>query len=666
MLTLKFSVVFISFLAFLILANIFFNKLLQRLFSFEEDVLPQLSWGLLVYFLIFRLARWLALPVIPIMILYEIVSIASFIFLSLWLVQKIFNSERKWLASNIYRYGKFSLPLLLAFMIFVSLGAYLEFPSDPTLHLQSIQAWEKVIYMNFGLGSKVYDRFIYFFQHWLLRYSDLNVGARSGLTLVGAMFQTMLVWQFVRITKLLTNNTLLGWLGGLMSIGYFGYDAFSFYRYTALGGATIAQISCLEGFILIISTFLKEEIKYLSLLPLILFFCYGNHEQETLLQLNAIVGISFLMLIFRRRQFTQKMVRVMTFIVVSALSFMVYSFITKKPLLVNLIDIPNGDFMLTNLFEINGHQIIIHNFAMLNTMTGFLGWCLAILAVILLLLNESHRKLDVMGAITAWPWIILLNPIGIKLLERYIPSVVFHRLIYGSLYWLFPIIALPYLARLISRNWPLNYDSQASEYLVSNLNSNLITYFSVSLLIVLSFNPNFPVQGKMSHFFFRPEPYLDGGNLQNPVGYLRKVTPNTCLDTRIESATLAIRSWVLSDPYTNTYLAGTGYFYTVSDRFGSPGFESDQIPLSTTVTQQEMSYSDFLSKVKEYNICYVFIHLTQQEVKSKTAEWVGHWPVSHADTRKFYSSDFIDWVSNNPQDFELEYENKESKLFKVL
>ena len=144
------------------------------------------------------------------------------------------------------------------------------------------------------------------------------------------------------------------------------------------------------------------------------------------------------------------------------------------------------------------------------------------------------------------------------------------------------------------------------------------------------------------------------------------MTPNTCLDTRIESATLAIRSWVLSDPYTNTYLAGTGYFYTVSDRFGSPGFESDQIPLSTTVTQQEMSYSDFLSKVKEYNICYVFIHLTQQEVKSKTAEWVGHWPVSHADTRKFYSSDFIDWVSNNPQDFELEYENKESKLFKVL
>ncbi|MEM9815882.1 MAG: hypothetical protein AAF827_05675 [Cyanobacteria bacterium P01_D01_bin.6] len=666
MLSLKFGVIFTGFLASLIISRVFVNTLLKRFLRFEEDILPQLSWGFLAYFLIFILARCLAIPVNLVTSTYEILAIASLIFLIFYWSRKFFISEREWLISRIYRLGKIACPYLIFFVIAAGLGTYLEFPSDPTHHLQGIQGWEQALYMDFGLGSKEYDRFIYFFQHWLLRYSNLNIGVRIGLNLLGAMLQTMLFWQSVRITKLLTNNVFLVWLGGLMSLGYFGYDAFSFYRYTTIGGATIAHICCLEGFILIISVFLKEEIKYFFLLPPILLFCYGNHEQETLLQLNAIVGISCLMLVFRRNNFTQKMLKIMMLIVVLASVLTAYILLAKEPLDINLTNIMNGDFNLTILFEVNDRPIIIHDFGMLNIMTGFLGWCSALLAIMLLISKTSCRKLDIMAAITVWPWIVLLNPIGIELLERYMHSGVFHRLIYGSLYWLFPIVALPHLWSLFIKTRSLNYVFQSKISLVSASSRNLVSYFLISLLVVLSFIPNLPIQGKMAHFFLKPEPYLDGRNLQAPIQYLRQNTPNKCLDARLDSAALPIRSWVLSDPYTNTYLAGTGYFHTGSNRFGSPGFESDEIPLSTTVTQQEMSYSDFLARVRKYNICYVFIHLTQQEVKSKTAQWVEHWPVDYADTKNYYSSDFINWVSNNPQDFELEYENKESKLFKVL
>ncbi|MGD1862014.1 MAG: hypothetical protein ACFB0E_18855 [Leptolyngbyaceae cyanobacterium] len=662
---LDFGIFLVGFLASLGMFKVIVNTPLRQKFNFEEHYLPQLSWGLLIYFLIFKVARWCAAPSKLIRVGYETLAIASLISLVIWLCWQCFSLEHRSFLINRFERKKTFLSILLVFLFMVSLGAYLEFPSDSIFHLNSIQAWEKVTLMDFGLGSKTYDRFIYFFQHWLLGYSDLNLGVRSGLVLWGAALQTMLFWQFVRLTRLLTNSIVLGWFGGLMSLGYFGYSAFSFYRYTAFGGATIAQICCTEGFILIFAAFVKEEIRYLILLPPILFFCYGNHEQETLLLINALVGISGLLLLFRRREFTRKLVWLMSLIVFLSSIFTAYILITKEPLARNLGPV-SSRVNLTVLFEINGIQAVVHDFSILNIMTGFLGWGAAVMAFTFLCFKKSSRNLDVISAVAVWPWLFLLNPIGIKVLDRYMISDVFHRLIYGSLYWIFLIVSLPYVLKLLKGESFLSARFQMINRILINFKENHMAYFLAALLVGISWIQSAPVYGKTSHLFLKPEAHLDGRNLTEPIQYLRQVAGEHCFDTNADSTVLPIRSWVLSDPYTNAYLSGTGYFYTVSNRFGRPGFESPQVPLSTLITQQEVSYQDFLKRMKEYNICYIFMYSTSNKVESKSAKWVGHWAIDYADPQNYYSSDFIDWVSNNPQDFELEYENKESKIFKVL
>lgn len=662
MLLISFSILLMGFLASLGIIKVLVNRVLCSRFSLEEQWLPQLSWGWLIYFLIFKFARWRALSIEPVRLTYLTISLTSLGFIGFWLCRNYFSRKRQLFTPETIEWLKSFFPYLAVFAVMASLDIYLEFPSDPLVHLQHIQAWEKVALMDFGSG-RTYSRFIYFFQNWLFRYSDLSMGTRTGMLLFGATLQTMLFWQFVRLTKLLTHNVILGWFGGLMSLAYFGYDAFSFYRYTTFGGATVAYICCLEGFILIVAAFFKEEIKYLLLLPPILFFCYGNHEQEALLQLNAIVGISFLMLLFRRQHFTKKMLRLMSTIAAFTFIFTIYTLFAKDPLGHN-IDVLN-DFNLTVLLNLDGRYAVIHDPAVLNLMTGFLGWFSAIAAAIVLIMNRQSRQLDIAAAITVWPWIVLLNPIGIEVLERYMSSQVFHRLIYGSMYWLFPLVAFPTAWEVLKRHSIL-LEKPEQRPLKFFLSKERVTYLLAAILVTLAFIHEAPVRGKMSHIFYRPPAHLDGRNLREPIRYLRQSAQDDCFIVQNDnSQSLPILSWVLSDPYTSAYLSGTGYFYTAANRFGAPGFESIYIPMNTSVTQQDINYESFIATLKQHNICYIVIYIPQKSVHSKTGLWVGHWSVDYADTRKFYSSDFIDWVSNNPQDFDLVYKNQETTIFKV-
>lgn len=170
--------------------------------------------------------------------------------------------------------------------------------------------------------------------------------------------------------------------------------------------------------------------------------------------------------------------------------------------------------------------------------------------------------------------------------------------------------------------------------------------------------------GKMRHLWLKVDPRLDGANLRPTIEYLRSHTPQTCSDRFAEANYLPIRSYILSDSYVNTYLLGTGYFYTVTNRSELSGYESE--PLGITVSANEnMDYATFV-EIAKMHICYVVLYIQTQELYSWTGAVVGHWGINHAQTQRYYSPKVIEWITKNPEDFELVFTDDSIRVFKVL
>ena len=271
----------IGFFTSILVLNRWINRLLNQWQLFDSKYLPCFASGWLVYLAIYVIGRGVAAPIDLVHNIYTLLSFSIPLFASgLWCLrlEKKRGNEREFIRS--FRIlDRYTMLLLVSFVVSaIYVGPYLEFPSDPIEHLYRIQAWEKAAQLDHEGYHYSLSRFIYFFEHWMLKSTSLDLGERSGLVLLSPLLQGMLFWQFIRITKLLINSTVLGWLGGIMSLGYFGYSAISFYRYTVLAGALLAFIVCLDGFVLIIATFLKEKFRYLFLLPPLLYFCQQKYN----------------------------------------------------------------------------------------------------------------------------------------------------------------------------------------------------------------------------------------------------------------------------------------------------------------------------------------------------------------------------------------------------
>lgn len=651
--------------ASILILNYWINAILQSFFPFESKYLPFFSWGFLVYFSVYRITRYFPAPTESVRAIY------TFIAIFVPLIALIHNTSRSELYFRIKKSifeEYWTVCLILVFLLcMILVGPYLEFPADSIIHLQRIQAWEAVIQMNYGRHYTIYSRFAYFFEHWLLKPSSLDLGNRSGILLLIPLLQTILFFQFIRITRILTQSQILGLFGGVISLGYFGYSAFSFYRYTALSGAGLAFICCFDGFILIIAAFSKEKIRYLLLLPPILLFTWGNHPQETLLQLNAIVGVSFALLIFRHRYFMKKFRFLMLLIIGVSLVFAIFTCLYREPLSHNILS-TNKDLLLNTLPIFNGNMNIrYHNLKILNTMVGALGWLAMIGALINLVFNRSSSKeISIASALCVWPLLVVLNPIGIEILERFIPVETFHRLIYGSVYWIFLILLVQEATRKV--NLKLNASNikhSCSDHKVKKTSQKYICGIIV-LFILLAWIPVNPIQGKMKHVFLKVNESMDGRDLKESIEYLRKSTPEICTDPILRPGLLPIRSFILSDPYVSNYLSTTGYFYTVTGRWNLfPGFESIETGIRVSVDKTDFDYASFVEAISNNNICHVILHHQIGEIDSIMGRVVGHWSPDHAAVKQYYSDDFIEWITDNPNDFQLVFENVTTKIFRV-
>jgi hypothetical protein len=651
----------IGFFISIILLNHWINLLLTKRIFFDLKYLPCFGWGWFVYLVIYMIGRWVSAPVESVRIIYTAMAL---LIPALAGVSYLWNPH-----ASVWQRRRKDLPLdrwtLLLVAAFIGgmiyVGPYLEFPSDPVEHLILIQGWEKIRWMNYAESDAYSSRFIYFFEHWLLQPSGLSFGNRTGLLFLSPLLQGILFWQFIRLTKILTNSTVLSWLGGLMSLGYFGYSAVSFYRYTVLAGALLAYTVFLEGLILIICTFSKEEWRHLFLLPPLLIFCWKNHPQEALLQLNGLIGICFTLLIFRYKLINPTFRKIMLLISMSTIIFSILVLFKKAILVENLSD---PLITLINSYSLFGWNLHFPQFEHLSFMLGKLGWLamLSAVAVLALLFNHSNRNLAIMAGLCIWPIFILWNPVSIEVLLRFIRTDVFSRLIYGSIYWIYLVVLIQAVyINIFSLEWFSSIQIQNVLFL-----KKLLIYITIIFLILLSWIPGYPVYGKMRQLWLKVEPRLDGSNLQQTIKYLRSHAPKNCVDPYPDLNHLPIRSYVLSDPYVNTYLLGTGYFYTFTDRTGSP-IVDETLSVGISVSDNSaINYSTFLNTVKSYQICYVVLYLQKEELYSWVGSMLGHWRTDQAKTQGYYSKTFIEWITQHPKNFELVFEEETIRVFKVL
>jgi hypothetical protein len=518
-------------------------------------------------------------------------------------------------------------------------GVYLEFPTDPIEYLYRVQAWEKVPFSDYH-ASQYSARFAPFVYHWLLRATEVGVGDRTSLSVLTGIIQAMLLWAVIRLGLVLTGSVGWGCLAALLALGYFGYDAISYFRYLPLSGAILSHIAFLEGLVLVVAALTREQWRYLALLPPLVLLAWWNHEQGVLFFANALLGSGLLLLIFRYRTLDPRFRRRLLLSTIGLAAITVIVALGRGPGSWNSPPLPS---YVTRLGVVFGQPLYAHAFAMLDQMMGLVGWVSMLLAVAVLVTRTSDRRLDVAAAVSLWPLLVVWNPAALFFLDRILPWESFHRLLYGSVYWLLPAVVLKHLSDRIG------------EAGARSARAGLFGRVSVALVLILvaiSFVPGPPVRGRMRHLWDRVDPRLDGSTLKRTIEFVRARAPQECPDPHPDPRFQPIRHYVLTDPYVSAYLAATGYFYVAIDRWGGPGWESP--PLDFTVSHNgHIDYPTFRSILRHRGVCYVIVYRQQAPLWSWMGATTHHWAPDAARAEQYYSPRFLEWIRRHPDDFEL-------------
>lgn len=649
-----------GFLASLMILSSLVNFALVRWLHFSPKYLPWFAWGWVVYFLIYILSRQWPAPVQAVEFLFSGMALGIPLLFGVWKVFRKGTEPFLLCPSKNLLWEKGTWVFIGVFgSVMLYVGPYLEFPSDPLFHAEAIQSWEAARWMDsvdkMIPHGKRYSHFAYFIYHWLLTPSDVSFGGQSGLAFLCAVLQSLLLLGFIRFTRLFTDNSWVGWFGGVASLGLFGIGIFSFYRYYILADSLISYLVFLEALALVCCFFLKERIRYLLLLPPLVVFCWFNHRQGVLFLFNAVVGIGVLLTLFQYKNVSVWLRRFwVLFIGLSIpVSFSVSS--------------------LEHALGLGGWGAI---FTRLNHALGLGGW-IAVLGALFILFKSPSKKHTILAAICLWPCLVLLNPFVLVLLNKVIMNpLVFYRVIYGSVYWVFLMIFVEYVythRNVVLRWWPWR---SFAPWPQRNFLSRWGLVFALSFFVMgTSLLPQAPVRGKIPNLLMKTDARLDGRELESAIRYLRQVAPKQCRDPHAGKTHFPMRSFILSDTYINHYLIVTGYFYTISDRWSilhplghKLGLVNKPPPKQweLTVKPEIDKKINFPESLKQYRVCYIVLHNRHLAPKSLAGQESGHWPADYVQAQQRFSRKLHQWVKAHPHHFELAFQDEAVQIYKVL
>jgi hypothetical protein len=161
-------------------------------------------------------------------------------------------------------------------LLFLVPGAYLEFPSDPWVHVERIYAWSTAAHVN---DHETVDKFAYFWGWTWLGW--VPIGWRpAGLATYSAFWQLLLAWQFYRLARILGFSK--GWSVAQVigTIALFGTNLFSFYRYYALSSTPLAYIAYLYALGTLLQPARPRTPQLVTSIAVAAVVAWANHAQE--------------------------------------------------------------------------------------------------------------------------------------------------------------------------------------------------------------------------------------------------------------------------------------------------------------------------------------------------------------------------------------------------
>ena len=651
------------------------NQYLSKKYRFQEKYLPKISWGILVYFIIYMISLKLEIFIWQVHLALTAVTVLSVYYFVV--KYAVYGSIFKW--KSLLTIGSSQKVLLITSfilaMMMVLQGVYLEFPSDPVHHLLYIQNWSTAL--QFGTESSYGDykkiTFAYFINHWLLQNSGLAEGSYWEIDLLTGLFTGLFFYQILKFISTWIPYQSLTLLGGFSSLLLFGVSDFSFYRYYTLAPVFYAYLVFLEILILLIISILKNQYKYLAFTPLLIWFTWQNHQQETLFILIATSALIAIQTLFFKKRTTLSFYSLNSFLFYLGLLGLFIFLLFNKDLIFQREDYQS----LFHYFSIGNYIFEWFKPAISYDVLGILGIALSIGTSFFLFKKNIPRKYVIMFGLCITPFLILYFPLSIEILKIPIGNPFnYYRIFYGVPYWILPSLFAIFLFLNLQK-----YGIFRNQYWIRK-------YFIFLCFLMLFIPFTFPESkafGRLRHLFF-PYPEANGKELTEVIQYLNQNAGTECTDPFYVKTSEApkntnqnLRSYVMTDSYIGQSLSFTGYFYPFLIRQNQSYYFLDNVEpsqlkandstanwkwlMNTNPTKENAQ--QFVSLLKKIEICYLVVSTQTEFPISQLGKKTNHWRAEARKDSSYFSLKWLKWIHLTPESFTLVFDSPPFQIYQI-
>lgn len=379
-------------------------------------------------------------------------------------------------------------------MFLYSIGANLEFPSDPWTHFRRIFEWQNIQFID---ESTCGDKFAYFLGHSFLGWIE-PTNRRFATDLYATVCLLLLAFQTYKLAKSLGLRESWARLSVLSSIFYLGYANIGFYAYHGISSSQISLLAAFAAIRLTINLVTKPNASSAIILFGALILSGTNHIQGVIIWSMVSFGILIASIIskFGWRKSGSGFVMFLFLTALCCLPFISH-FVEDSPI--------QPDFEVTKWIlpwgGINpfGQEHLFHTLGLFGTINIVAGFFIL-------------RKNNMLGLITVIvPILLILTPLGFLLLYTLLEAskqpVVFHRTLYGTL----PLFAFLFFLQDKTLKYKL------SDYMSAPLVGIFLTFFSIIQ------NP--PIFGKAWSILIRPTQIQELIPIDQTAQCLREIAP---------------------------------------------------------------------------------------------------------------------------------------------
>ncbi len=564
------------------------TRIISNCLGNNNQISPSFSYGLFLVTITFLTLNWFNVPINTINnTIIFIFGLANLVYLSILL-----KRGKEW-RTKLSCHKEIVIISIIFFTVLLYVGAYIEYPSDPVVHLKHINYFLRNNQSSIPTNSLFAEKYspLYYLSALFFKYSNPLYENRIILDFYAAIMSCVLLFSFYRLYLFVFESKEIIIWGCLFSLLFLGTSIFSYYRYYVLSNALFNYVIYLEALLFIIGFIKEKRATYVLSIFLSILITYINHKQESLFVLVSSIGIIiFLGLFYRYKKHNLKIkVTVLIALLLCLISFMSY------------FNMSILDLKSCSIFS--KHSSI---YLTLGTI-GFLAIAVIIIYSIFMIPKIVQRGtvsiLNSFFVICISPIVFIIFPITYTLFTKVAIPWTIYRLIYTTHYWVF----LPFLLSLTI------YKIFGNRRL-SRIGLRGILF----VLVTFSFIPVPVIGGRSYNLFYIPERNQDGKNLSTLFPLLKK--------RRCQK--------VITDAYTSQYITVFSIeFHAQQYRYDDNWLLSKAPKVSLTALKSQLAGTRCI------------VYNKGRKCHSSMGEISGHWKAGICNPSTHYSKTFLESLS---------------------